>query len=61
MYFIELEAEYEFSIARNKTQTRILNKPTKMDLDKSEALFRNLETKYHLNSYEGGQKQIILR
>lgn len=53
IYFIELEADFDLRIERNKTENRLLNKPTKRNLEKSEALFRNLETKYRLNSYEG--------
>jgi len=53
VYFVELEADYELRIERNKTENRLLNKPTKRNLEKSETLFRNLESKYRLNSYEG--------
>lgn len=57
VYFVELEADYDLRIERNKTENRLLNKPTKRNLEKSEALFRNLETKYRLNSYEGEIKK----
>jgi len=40
-------------IERNKTENRLLNKPTKRNLEKSEALFRSLEMNYRLNSFEG--------
>ncbi len=53
VYFVELEADYELRIERNKTENRLLNKPTKRNLEKSETLFRSLESKYRLNSYEG--------
>lgn len=53
VYFVELEADYKLRIERNKTENRLLNKPTKRNLEKSETLFRNLESKYRLNSYEG--------
>jgi cytidylate kinase len=53
IYFVELEADYELRIERNKTENRLLNKPTKRNLEKSETIFRNLESKYRLNSYEG--------
>lgn len=53
VYFVELEADYDLRIERNKTENRLLNKPTKRNLEKSEKLFRNLENKYRLNSYEG--------
>ncbi|MDF2884002.1 MAG: shikimate kinase [Clostridiaceae bacterium] len=53
IYFVELEADYELRLERNKTENRLLNKPTKRNLEKSETIFRNLESKYRLNSYEG--------
>ena len=53
VYYVELEADYEVRIARNKTENRLLNKPTKRDLNHSEQLFRNIEDKYRLNSLEG--------
>lgn len=53
VYYVELEADYDIRIDRNKTENRLLNKPTKRDLDKSEELFRKLEEKYRLNSFPG--------
>lgn len=53
VYFVELEADYQLRIERNKTENRLLNKPTKRNLEKSETIFRNLESKFRLNSYEG--------
>lgn len=52
-YVIELFAEYDVRIERNKTENRLLNKPSKRDIEKSEELFRNLEAKYRLNSIDG--------
>lgn len=53
IYYVELEADYDLRIERNKTENRLLNKPTKRNLEKSETIFRNLESKYRLNSYKG--------
>ena len=53
VYYVVLEADYDIRINRNKTENRLLNKPTKRDLDKSEELFRKLEEKYRLNSFPG--------
>lgn len=53
IYFVELEADYDLRIERNKTDNRLLNKPSKRNLDKSESLFRSLENMYRLNSYDG--------
>ena len=57
IYYVELEADYEVRIERNKTDNRLLNKPTKRDIQSSEELFRHLETKYRLNSLEGEIKK----
>jgi hypothetical protein len=53
IYFVELEADYDKRIERNKTPNRLENKPTKRNIERSENLFRRLEEKYRLNSYEG--------
>ncbi|MCE5235049.1 MAG: AAA family ATPase [Clostridiaceae bacterium] len=57
VYFVELEAGYDLRLARNKTENRLLNKPTKRDLARSEALFKRLEDKYRLNSLPGELKE----
>lgn len=53
VYYVELCADYDLRIERNKTENRLLHKPTKRDVAKSEALFRRLEEKYRLNSLPG--------
>lgn len=52
VYYVELEADYDLRIERNKTENRLFNKPTKRNLEKSEELFRKLENKYRLNSLD---------
>lgn len=49
---VELCADFDVRIERNKTENRLKNKESKRDIEKSEALFRDLETKYRLNSNE---------
>ena len=49
---VELCADFEVRIERNKTENRLLYKPSKRDLEKSEDLFRSLEAKYRLNTNE---------
>ena len=49
---VELSADFDVRIERNKTENRLQNKPSKRDIQRSEELFRNLESKYRLNSYE---------
>lgn len=53
IYFVELEADYDLRIERNKTSNRLEHKPTKRDLEHSEKIFRHLEEKHRLNSLEG--------
>jgi hypothetical protein len=53
IYYVELEADYDLRIDRNKTDNRLFHKPTKRNLEKSEAIFRKLEDKYRLNSLDG--------
>ena len=53
VYFVELEADYDLRIERNKTDNRLLNKSTKRDIKYSEDMFRKLEAKYRLNSLDG--------
>lgn len=57
VYFVELEADYDERIERNKTPNRLANKPTKRNIEHSENLFRRLEEKYRLNSLEGEIKR----
>ena len=54
---VELEADYDVRLARNKTENRLKNKPTKRDLEFSEKLFIKTEEKYRLNSNEGEIKR----
>jgi len=62
VYYVELEADYDLRIERNKTENRLLHKSTKRDIEKSEALFRRLEEKHRLNSLPGEvQKEHYLR
>lgn len=53
VYYVELTADYDVRIQRNKTENRLLHKSTKRDLNRSETMFRSLEAKYRLNSLPG--------
>lgn len=53
IYFVELEADFDVRIERNKSPNRLINKPTKRDIERSEMIFRTMEERYRLNSYEG--------
>lgn len=52
VYYVELATDFDLRIERNKTENRLLNKPTKRDIEHSEYIFRKLESKYRLNSLE---------
>lgn len=53
VYFVELEADLEERMKRNKSENRLEHKPTKRDIEWSENdLKRSAET-YRLNSFEG--------
>lgn len=53
VYYVELAADYDLRIERNKTPNRLEHKASKRNLEKSEALFRYIEDKYRLNSFDG--------
>ena len=46
IYYIELAADYNLRLKRNKTENRLLNKPSKRDIQQSELLFQKLESYY---------------
>ena len=52
VYYVELEASLETRLIRNKHEKRLLEKPSKRDLDTSERVLHH-EEKYQLNSKKG--------
>ena len=50
---VELCADFDVRLIRNKSENRLLHKESKRDLDWSEAEMRSTSEKYRLNSYEG--------
>ncbi len=40
-----------------KTENRLLNKPSKRNIEKSENLFKDIENRHRLNSYPGEIKK----
>ena len=50
---VELQADFDVRIERNKTENRLRNKPSKRDVQQSEVLFRSLESKFRLNTRSG--------
>lgn len=60
--YIELCADTAVRLERNKTPNRLANKPSKRNLERSEAMFKKLEAKYRLNSKDGEiQKEHYLK
>lgn len=51
--FVELEADAEIRIERNKTEHRLAHKPTKRNIEWSEGELLNSLDKHRLNSNEG--------
>lgn len=62
VYYVELEADFNLRIERNKTENRLAHKPSKCNITASEAIFRKIESEHRLNSYPGEvQKEYYLR
>ena len=53
IYYVELQADMDVRLERNRTENRLLHKPSKRDLETSERRFRSLEERYRLNSLPG--------
>lgn len=53
VYYVELAADFDRRIERNKTENRLYHKPSKRNLEASERIFRRLESEHRLNSYDG--------
>lgn len=50
---VELCADFDVRLIRNKSENRLIHKESKRNLDWSEAEMRSTSEKYRLNSYEG--------
>jgi len=53
IYFVELEAELDTRLERNRTPYRLEQKPSKRNVDRSEADLLSTKEKYRLNSSPG--------
>jgi shikimate kinase len=53
VYWIELEANLNERIKRNRTENRLQHKPSKRDLAWSDSNLLETDKKYRVNSYEG--------
>ena len=52
-HVVELCADFDERIERNRSENRLLHKESKRDLEWSEAEMRKTSVKYRLNSYDG--------
>ena len=52
-YVVELCADFEERLIRNKSENRLMHKESKRNLEFSEAEMRRTSEKYRLNSYDG--------
>lgn len=53
IYFVELEADVNIRLERNKTHNRLKHKPTKRNIEQSEDNLLQSLQKHRFNSYEG--------
>ena len=52
IFVVELCADFDVRIERNKTENRLINKPTKRNIEYSEAIFRILESEHRFNMHD---------
>ena len=57
IYIVELEAKLKERLKRNKMENRLLNKPSKRNLEWSEKDLLKLVEKYRFNSKEQRQQK----
>ena len=50
IFVVELVADFDVRIERNRTPNRILNKPSKSDMEQSEKVFRQIESAHRMIS-----------
>lgn len=53
IFYVELCADYNVRLERNKSPNRLEHKPTKRDIERSESAFIWIEEEFRLNSYDG--------
>ncbi len=52
-YVVELCADFDVRLVRNRSENRLLNKESKRDVEQSEIEMRKTSSKFRLNSYDG--------
>jgi len=53
VYYVELEADFDVRIERNKSPNRLEHKASKRDIEHSEAQMIQTEKQHRLNTYDG--------
>jgi hypothetical protein len=53
VYYVELEADTDERLERNKSPHRLMHKPTKRNIERSERDLLNTMEKHRLNTYDG--------
>ncbi|MEK7586217.1 MAG: AAA family ATPase [Patescibacteria group bacterium] len=53
IYYVELEADLDVRLKRNKTENRLKHKPSKNDIDNSEKYVLETNTNHRMNSMPG--------
>jgi cytidylate kinase len=53
VYYVELCADQDIRLHRNRSENRLKHKPSKRDIEASTDRFVRMENTYRLNSYEG--------
>jgi len=57
-YFVELEANFEERLVRNRSENRLLHKPSKRSIERSEAGLRFMAQNMRMNTYENEQYHV---
>lgn len=57
IYHVELDADIDERLRRNKTEHRLEHKPSKRDIAFSEEIFNDYTSRYRLNSLDGEIKE----
>ena len=52
-YFVELEADFDERLKRNKSENRLLHMPSKRDVERAEAGLRWMAQHMRMNTYDG--------
>jgi hypothetical protein len=57
-YFVELEADFAKRLERNRSENRLMHKPSKRNIERSEEGLRFMAQNMRMNTYEGEQYHV---